>query len=70
MPPLLSPAPKYSGQQAVPRSFWESESDRYWEKCRRKRSVGKVVAVVLAVLAVAILPIVVVGARRKPESAG
>lgn len=69
MPPLLRPAPKYSGQQAAPRSFWESESDRYWEKCRRKRSVGKVIAAITTVLAVAILPVVVVGMRRQSESA-
>ena len=65
---LLSQAPKYSGLQAAPKSFWESESDRYWEKCRRKRPKGKVVAVISVFLAMTITFVVMVGMRRKSES--
>ncbi|CAM9457645.1 unnamed protein product [Hapterophycus canaliculatus] len=61
--PSALPAPKYGRQQqhsrrVRKRSFWESESDQYWEKCRhkkrstRRKAVGLVVVVVVVVVVV------------------
>ncbi|CAM9677175.1 unnamed protein product, partial [Scytosiphon promiscuus] len=58
--PSALPAPKYGRHEqhgsVRKRSFWESESDQYWEKCRRKKrasrrkAVGLLVAFVLGAL--------------------
>lgn len=79
--PLISPsavpAPKYSGrQQYGPRrpSFWKSESDRYWDKCRhkkqsaRRKTVGLAVVVFLVVV-VAVMLFLAAGLRGGTASA-
>ncbi|CAM9400857.1 unnamed protein product [Ectocarpus fasciculatus] len=55
--PSAEPAPKYGRKyRAQRRSFWKSESDQYWEKCRhikrsrRRKAVGLIIVVVVVSL--------------------
>lgn len=60
-------APKHCGQQdGVRRLFWESESDKYWERCKRTkhRMKKKVVIAASVILVVAFLGTVVAWQRN------
>lgn len=56
--PSAVPAPKFSGRQRFGSrraSFWESESDQYWEKCKKNKRAKKRKALRFAAILVVLL---------------